>query len=91
MGNALGYGRSVLILSTAAASCLLPAVPGSFGAFEGAIKTFLVRLNIDGTLALSYAGFVHVVNYLIVTGLGIIFLYRSGYTLAHLKTLKDQP
>jgi len=86
---ALIYGHSLLILSSAAASSFLPAVPGSFGTFEQTVKTLLVYLGIDPAAALSYAGFVHVVNYVVVTGLGVLFLYREGMTLSKLKSLRD--
>jgi uncharacterized protein (TIRG00374 family) len=84
----LSYGHSILILSSAAATSFLPAVPGSFGTFEQTVKIAMEHLGFDGTAALGYAGFLHIVNYLIVTGLGIVFFYRAGYTLGSLKALR---
>lgn len=86
----LNYGRSMLVLSTAAASTFLPAMPGSFGAFEQAIKALLVVWGVEAAAALGFAGFVHLLNYLVVTGLGIAFLYRAGHSLASLKALGRQ-
>lgn len=84
----LTYNQSVMVLSSAAASSFLPAVPGSFGAFEQAVKYVMVRFGFDAASALGYAGFVHLVTYLIVTLLGIVFLYREGHSLASLKALR---
>jgi uncharacterized membrane protein YbhN (UPF0104 family) len=84
----LGYGQSVMVLSSAAASSFLPAVPGSFGAFEQAVKYVMVRFGFDAAAALGYAGFVHLVAYLAVTLLGIVFLYRAGHSLASLRALR---
>lgn len=83
----LDYGRSVLVLSAAAASSFLPAVPGAFGTFEQAIKVFLMHLHYSGSVSFGYAGFIHIFNYLIITALGIAFLYQAGHTLGSLKSI----
>jgi len=84
----LSYGQAILVLGAAAATAFVPAVPGSFGTFETAVQACLMRLGSDGSSALAYAGFAHLVNYLAVTGLGIGCLYHAGYSLAHLKSLR---
>ena len=84
----LGYGQSVLVLSWAAGSSFLPALPGSFGAFEGAVQFIMTRFGYDAAAAFGYASFVHLVNYVAVTLLGIAFLYRAGHSLASLKALR---
>lgn len=81
------YGRSIFVLSSAAASAILPAVPGSFGVFEQVVKVLLESFGVNGSVALGYAAFIHLVNYVIVTTLGIIFLYRAGLSLGGLKNL----
>lgn len=83
----LDYAQSVLVLATAAAASFLPAVPGSFGTFEQFVKLRLVQTGVGSAAAFGFAGFVHVVNYVLVTGLGIVFLYLQGHTLASLKAL----
>ncbi|MBI4386837.1 MAG: flippase-like domain-containing protein [Elusimicrobia bacterium] len=84
----LGYGRSLLVLASAAAACFLPAVPGSFGAYEQTIKMLLVHMGTPDAAALGYAGFVHLLNYLIVTGLGLLLMYRMGLSLASLRAVR---
>lgn len=76
----IGYGRSLVVLSTAAAASALPAAPGSFGTFEHFIKELLVGWSVAEPAALAYAGIVHLLFYLIVTFLGVACLYRLGHT-----------
>ncbi|MBI4348750.1 MAG: flippase-like domain-containing protein [Elusimicrobia bacterium] len=80
----IGYGRSLVILSTAAAASALPAAPGSFGTFEKFVQDVLVSWSVSEGVALAYAGIVHLMFYLVVTFLGIAFLYRLGHTFGSL-------
>ena len=80
----LSYGRSVVVLSTAAAASAIPAAPGAFGIFEQFVETLLVAWKVPAPVALAYAGIVHLVMYLIVTLLGIIFLYQLGHSFGSL-------
>ncbi len=82
----LSYGRSVLLLATAAAAGFLPTVPGGFGAYEQFIKVVLVSWHVPEATALGFAGVVHVVSYIFVTGLGIVFLYQAGHSLSSLSS-----
>lgn len=82
----VGYGRAIVVLAAAAGSCIIPAAPGSFGAFEQAVKLLLERWGVDGSAALAYAGFVHVVMYGVMTGLGFVFLSRAGLSVARLRS-----
>ena len=84
LSPALGYGRSVVVLSTAAAASAIPAAPGAFGTFEQFVKTLLVSWQVPEPAALAYAGIVHLLFYLIVTFLGLIFLYRLGHSFGSL-------
>ena len=81
---ALSYGRSIVALATAAAASALPTAPGAFGTFEQFIKTLLVSWKVAEPVALAYAGVVHLLSYLIVTFLGMIFLYQMGHSLGSL-------
>ncbi|MBI3548980.1 MAG: flippase-like domain-containing protein [Elusimicrobia bacterium] len=80
-------GRSVVTLACAAASSFLPAVPGSFGTFEQAVKLYLTSNGVAEAAALGFAGLVHLVAYSVVTSLGILLIYRTGYTLGGIKAL----
>jgi hypothetical protein len=81
---AVSYPRAVAVLSAAAGACALPALPGAFGNFEAGVKALLEHFGYGPELAVSYATFIHVVMYAVVTSLGILFLHRLGYSLAGL-------
>ncbi len=80
----IGYGRGVVILSTAAAASAVPAAPGAFGTYEQFVKTLLVSWQVPEPAALAYAGIVHLLFYLVTTLLGLAFLYRLGHTFGSL-------
>lgn len=84
LGGAVTYQRSVLVLSWAGAGAALPAAPGAFGTLEAMIKSLLVDMGVSPHEALAYAFFCHVIMYLVVTFLGLAFLYRIGLSLGEL-------
>lgn len=81
---AVSYPRAVSVLAVAAGACALPALPGAFGNFEAGVKAILGHYGYAAGLALSYATFLHLVMYAIVTTLGVVFLYKLGYSLSGL-------
>lgn len=85
LGWAVSFPRSVLILSWAGAGAALPAAPGAFGTFEAMVKSILMSLGASARQALGFAVFNHMVMYVIVTGLGLVFLYQVGLTPGELK------
>ncbi|HAH07974.1 MAG TPA: hypothetical protein DCM05_15860 [Elusimicrobia bacterium] len=80
----ISYPRAVSVLAAAAGAVALPALPGAFGNFEAGVKAILVHYGYNSELALSYATFLHLVMYAVVTSLGIFFLHGLGYNLAGL-------
>lgn len=90
LGSFMGYGRAVLSLSWAGASAALPAAPGAFGAFEAAVEAILEKFGAAPAAAFAYALFMHMVMYIIVTALGLVFLYRVGLTLGELRGALDR-
>jgi uncharacterized membrane protein YbhN (UPF0104 family) len=86
----LGYGDSVIVLATAAASSILPMVPGAWGGFEAAVQAVLIHKGYDASIALGYGAIVHLIMYLVVTGLGIVFFYSLGHTLSSLKRFLER-
>ena len=81
----LGWMDSLVVLTSAAAGTALPAVPGAFGNFEAAVSLALEHLGYSRPLALSLATLVHVLTYIVVTTMGITFLYRLGHTFSSLR------
>jgi uncharacterized protein (TIRG00374 family) len=83
--NHIDYTRSILVLSWAGAGALLPAAPGGIGTFESLVKSIVVNLGATAPEALAYAVFLHMCSYLLVTGLGLVFLTRVGLSVGGVK------
>lgn len=60
---------------------MIPAAPGGLGPYEAAGVFALSTLNVDATLAASVALAAHAVQYVMITGLGIVFAWRMGVAL----------
>lgn len=84
LGEAVTYVRSLLVLSWAGAGAALPAAPGAFGTFEAFVVGILERFGVGSNQAFAYAVFTHMVMYLLVTVVGLAFLYRIGLSLGEL-------
>jgi hypothetical protein len=81
----IDYPRSILVLSWAGAGAALPAAPGGIGTYESLVKSIVVRLGAAPPEALAYAVFLHMCMYILVTVLGLVFLYRVGLSLGGVK------
>lgn len=81
----IDYPRSILVLSWAGAGAALPAAPGGIGTFESLVEYRVVHLGVTAPEALAYAVFLHMCMYLLVTGMGLVFLYRVGLSVGGIK------
>lgn len=61
---------------------MIPAAPGGLGPYEAAGVFALSTLKVDATLAASVALAAHAVQYVMITGLGLLFAWRAGVALA---------
>lgn len=57
---------------------MIPAAPGGLGPFEAAGVFALGVFGVNGTAAASVAIAAHAMQYLLVTGLGVLFIWREG-------------
>ena len=81
----IDFPKSILVLSWAGAGAALPAAPGGIGTFESLVKSIVVSLGATAPQALAYAVFMHMCSYLLVTGMGLVFLTRLGLSLGGIK------
>jgi len=81
----LSYGRSIIVLASAAASTALPALPGAWGNFEAGVKAIIHHFGYAKSSALSYAAFIHLIMYVTINVMGISFFYRLGHTFDSLR------
>jgi uncharacterized protein (TIRG00374 family) len=69
-------------------SIMIPSAPGYVGTFDFVAKGALVLFGIPPETALAYAIVSHALQYVLVTGAGLVFLAREGLTL---RTLLGAP
>lgn len=87
----LGYWHALILLCLTAAAVIIPAVPGYFGTYEYAIMKVLAEWGVAESAGFAYAGFLHVTGYVLVTGMGVVFLYQAGHSLSGVwKSLRDK-
>lgn len=61
---------------------MIPAAPGGLGPYEAAGVFALGAFGITETAAASVAIAAHAMQYLLVTGLGLLFIWREGISIA---------
>ncbi|MGE5264082.1 MAG: lysylphosphatidylglycerol synthase transmembrane domain-containing protein [Acidobacteriota bacterium] len=69
---------------------MIPAAPGGLGPFEAAAVFALGAFGVNETTAASVALTAHAVQYLIITGLGLLFIWREGISLAQARPDDDE-
>ncbi len=79
--RAVNAARSVELLFTSAVAVSIPGVPGYFGNLEFAVSKVAAVWGVPADTAFAYAAFSHLLNYLIFTGVGLIFVYGMGQSL----------
>lgn len=85
LGAVMDYPRAILTLSWAGAVSAIPAAPGSIGTFEAFVASILRTFGAAPEAALAYALLTHMIMYLLVTVLGLAFLWLDGTSLAQLR------
>jgi uncharacterized membrane protein YbhN (UPF0104 family) len=70
---------------------MIPAAPGGLGPYEAAGVFALGAFGVTETAAASVAIVSHAMQYLLVTGLGLLFIWREGISLAQTRTESGEP
>jgi len=73
--------KGVALIFAGAAAASVPGMPGYFGNFELVLTKVLVAWGIAEDTAFAYASYSHVAGYLLVTLLGVFFIYQMGQSL----------
>ncbi len=68
---------------------MIPAAPGGLGPFEAAAVFALSAFGVDANTAASVALTAHTVQYLLITGMGLLFIWREGISLAQASAEPD--
>mgnify|MGYP001373134838 FL=1 len=61
---------------------MIPAAPGGVGPYEAAAIFALSAFGVDATLAATVALASHAISYIIITGMGLFFIWHAGMSLA---------
>lgn len=69
---------------------LIPAAPGGLGPYEAAGVFALSTFAVNETMAASVALAAHAVQYFMITGLGLFFIWRTGISLAQPRITSDE-
>jgi uncharacterized protein (TIRG00374 family) len=77
----INFIRGVKVVFAAAIAASIPGMPGYFGNLEYSISKLLGVWGIDQTTSLAYATLLHIYGYVIITLLGLFFIYRMGHSL----------
>jgi len=81
IGSALTGYKCMVLLGSVAAVASIPGVPGGFGNFEFAIAKVAGLWGVSGETAFAYATFIHIVSYVLVTVIGLVFVYQMGQSV----------
>lgn len=81
LGGVLDLYRSMALVFTGAVAASVPGMPGYFGNFEFTLTKVLVTWGVPRDLGFAFASYAHVLSYLFITLLGIVFVYQMGHSL----------
>jgi hypothetical protein len=73
--------KGVALIFAGAAAASVPGMPGYFGNFELVLTRVVGAWGIAEDTAFAYASYSHVAGYLLVTLLGVFFIYQMGQSL----------
>ncbi|MBI4655132.1 MAG: flippase-like domain-containing protein [Elusimicrobia bacterium] len=89
--NVVGYLKSIKLLFAGALSVSIPSMPGYFGNFEFSLAKALGIWGVPQAQGLAYASLMHLTAYVLVTVIGLVFIYQAGHSIGSLwKQFKDK-
>ncbi len=77
---------AIFVMVVANLGVLIPSSPGYIGTFHFFAMSALAVFGAARETALSYAVVSHAMQYLLVTGLGLLFLWRENLSLLRIRT-----
>ncbi|MBI4349908.1 MAG: flippase-like domain-containing protein [Elusimicrobia bacterium] len=81
LGGIVDIFRGVALVFTAAVAASVPGMPGYFGNFELVLMKVLSSWGVPEDIGFAYASFGHVLGYIIMTLLGVFFIYQMGHSV----------
>lgn len=84
IGHVIGAAKGVILIFTAAVACSVPGMPGYFGNLEATLARVVSAWGVPAETSLAYAAYGHIVSYVIVTAIGLVFAYQMGHSLSRI-------
>ncbi|HCC47984.1 MAG TPA: hypothetical protein DEQ38_07720 [Elusimicrobia bacterium] len=81
LGAVVTFFRGIALLFSGAVAASIPAAPGFFGNFELMLTKVMKGWGVEETVGFAYASFAHVSGYILVTVIGVFFIYQMGQSL----------
>ncbi|MFQ5866805.1 MAG: lysylphosphatidylglycerol synthase transmembrane domain-containing protein [bacterium] len=81
----ISYPQAYLTMVVIALGLVIPSSPAFVGVYEYFCVTALALFAIDKSLALSYAVLLHFLQFSLLVGLGLFFLWKENLSLGKLK------
>ncbi len=76
--------KAVKLIFTTAVAVSVPAMPGYFGNMEYSISKVMSIWGISEAVGFAYASYLHLLAYIVVTVVGVFFVYQMGYSIGDL-------
>ena len=89
-GVEVSYSAALLVLGVTALGVTVPSTPGFFGVIQICFKVSLKPFGVDMAAVFAASIYYHLVQYILVTGTGLICLSRLGLRLGDLKREADK-
>ena len=81
LGGVLDIYKSMALVFTGAVAASVPGMPGYFGNFELGLTKVLYAWGVPEDVGFAYASYAHVLSYMLITLVGIVFVYQMGHSL----------
>lgn len=81
MQDKLGPGHCLIVTVASAIACSVPAMPGFFGNYEAGVATVMGAWGIENNVAFAMAFAAHIIGYITITAMGLLFVYGLGYSI----------
>ncbi len=76
--------KAVKLIFTTAVAVSVPGMPGYFGNLEYSLTKVMSLWGISEAVGFAYATYLHLSMYIVVTVVGVLFIYQMGYSIGDL-------
>ncbi len=81
LGGVIDIFKGVALVFAGAAAASVPGMPGYFGNYELVLMKVLASWGIPEATGFAYVSFAHVMGYLVMTVMGVFFIYQMGQSV----------